>query len=140
MHAEAVGTQFVFNTDNRTLLANGSTVTQLNGVDFQSSVRGDGAQEFRFLGDLVLLDLDQVEAVGARPLALFAGNDVVISPTAVLDFDAVGRFGTLGGGDGGSGAQSVGSGGSGASGSAARAGGNGGAGGIGDIGFFTCNC
>lgn len=137
---QCASTQFQFNTDSGTLLANGSPVTQLNGVDFQSSVRGDGAQEFRFLGDLVLLDLDQVVAVGARPLSLFAGNDVVISPTAVLDFDAVGRFGTLGGGDGGSGAQSVGSGGPGASGSAARAGGNGGAGGIADIGFFTCNC
>lgn len=82
-------TEYVFNTNDGTMTLDGNLVTEVHGTPFVSSVIG-GAQQFRFLGDLTFVDNDRIFVTGSRPLSLFAGNDVDISPLASFQFDAAG--------------------------------------------------
>ena len=98
------GASVFFNTDTGAMVVDGLAATTLNGTAVQSSILSTPAgqvMQFRFLGNLTLNSSDQVTAGGSRPLSLFAGDDVNVSAGTVLNFDADGLTGRLGGGSGG---------------------------------------
>lgn len=96
----------VFDTITGVMTVDGIARTDFFGVAVQSQLvmRPEGeVQQFRFLGNMEFINLDNVTAIGSRPLSLLAANDAIIQPGATLNFSTTSRFGKLGGGDGGGG-------------------------------------
>jgi uncharacterized delta-60 repeat protein len=85
----------VINTDTYQILVDGSPAPDYFGFGTRVAII-NGVVTFLVPGD-VLIGPDHIRITGWRPLSLVAGDDVFVSPDAVIDASAVGPLGGPGG-------------------------------------------